>query len=70
MLFIILNFTDYKIIGELQTLTTVVERSQTIVETQNLEIQSYIKIGENEKYIYKIKIKITLAILKLTYLKL
>jgi hypothetical protein len=38
LLFIILNFTDYKIIGELQTLTTVVERSQTIVETQNLEI--------------------------------
>ena len=38
MLFIILNFTDYKIIGELQTLMTVVERSQTIVETQNLEI--------------------------------
>jgi hypothetical protein len=26
-LFIILNFTDYKIIGELQPLTTVVERS-------------------------------------------
>lgn len=38
MLFIILNFTDYKIIGELQTLTTVVERSQTTVETQYLEI--------------------------------
>ena len=38
MLFIILNFTDYKIIAELQALTTVVEISQTIVETQNLEI--------------------------------
>lgn len=38
MLFIILNFTDYKIIGGLQTLTPVVERSQTIVETQNLQI--------------------------------
>jgi hypothetical protein len=38
MLFIILNYTDYKIIGELQTLTTVVERSQTTVETQYLEI--------------------------------
>lgn len=38
MLFIILNYTDYKIIGELQTLTTVVERSQTTVEMQYLEI--------------------------------